>query len=242
MTSEYTELSGRWWGAEPGELLRDASCLLWDFDGPLCGLFAQHSATDVVVTLCHQLVALGLPAEAAKWRGTHDPLGILRSQLPSGVAAVLEELTAAEEEKAASKADPTPGADQFVRRMKKRGCRLAITSNNAPRAVEAYLAAHDLEECFGDRVFGRVPESPQLMKPHPHCLERAIEKLGVLPNECLMIGDSVMDALAAAEAGVPFLGYARHEEAARSLRAAAHVPDGVIGMAPLLWATRHDEP
>jgi phosphoglycolate phosphatase len=233
VTSEYIESGGRWWGTPPEVLLRDASCLLWDFDGPLCRLFAHHPAREVVVTLCDELVGLGLPAEAAKWWGSHDPHRILRSGLAREVVAVLEDRTAEEEEEAASTAEPTPGADGFVRMMIECGRLLAVTTNNAPRAVAAYLKAHDLDDCFGSRIFGRNASDPHRMKPDPDCLLRAVEALDVAPSECLMIGDSAMDAKAAAAAGVPFLGYARNEERSRRLQEGADVPYGVIGMGPL---------
>jgi phosphoglycolate phosphatase-like HAD superfamily hydrolase len=45
------------------------------------------------------------------------------------------------------------------------------------------------------------------MKPHPYILERALESTGVSAADCLMIGDSPDDFLAAKQAGVTFLGF-----------------------------------
>jgi phosphoglycolate phosphatase len=68
----------------------------------------------------------------------------------------------------------------------------------------------ELTDYFGEHVHGRMPD-PQLLKPDPHCLRRALETTGSTAAESLMIGDSVADYQAAREAGVAFLGYARSE-------------------------------
>ncbi len=43
-------------------------------------------------------------------------------------------------------------------------------------------------------------------KPHPEQLIFAMKKLKVKPEECLMVGDSIYDGLAAKRAGVDFVG------------------------------------
>jgi phosphoglycolate phosphatase-like HAD superfamily hydrolase len=111
---------------------------------------------------------------------------------------------------------------------------LAITTNNAPVAVEVYLKDHGLDVFFEWRVYGRVAEDPAAMKPDPDCLLRAIDASGLRPGECLMVGDSPSDAAAAKSAGVPFLGYARSADRVARLRAVDPHPV-VVGM-PLLVA------
>jgi len=240
VTSQYNQSGDATWGDHlPEVLLNRASCLLWDFDGPLCRLFARHPARDIAVTLCDLLVDLGLPAQAVRWSETRDPHRILRSADLLGVFPLLERRMAEEEIEAASKAEPTFGAAKFAELMHRSGRLLAITTNNAPEAVDSYLKAHGLKDLFGPRIFGRRTDDPRWMKPHPDCLDRAVKELGVTRDRCLMIGDSVMDAQAADEAGIPFLGYARNEERSRRLRDGAPAPHGVIGMGPLIQAARN---
>lgn len=237
MTSAYTESDQRW-GDPPATLLRRASCLLWDFDGPLCRLFAGRPAPGIAAAFRELLAEEGLDAALLGLAETTDPQAILRARLPAEVTRRLEESMAEEEEEAAATAEPTPGAGEFARLMAERGRTLAITTNNAPRAVAAYLKAYDLDGVFGHRIFGRSPDDPRLMKPHPDCLLRAMESLSAVPGDCLMIGDSPADAHAAAAAGVPFLGYARNAGRVARLVSVPGVRAVVVGMGPLTSAAR----
>lgn len=231
MTSEFpnppvADLSSR---------LRQASYLLLDFDGPVCRLFANRPAGRIADGMRELAAEYGVERAALAAAG-QDPHQIVRVPLPGAVARVLEEYLADEEEEAAASAEPTPGAGEFVRLMAERGRVPAITTNNAPRAVAAYLKAHDLDSVFGDRIFGRTPDDPRRMKPDPDCLLRATAALGAAPGDCLMIGDSPADVQAAVAAGVPFLGYARSQDRVERL---AELPGGstvVVGMARLVAA------
>ena len=51
-----------------------------------------------------------------------------------------------------------------------------IVSNNAEPAIEAFLDHHDLRSLV-HTVIGRVPGRPELMKPHPDSVLRALDIL-----------------------------------------------------------------
>jgi phosphoglycolate phosphatase-like HAD superfamily hydrolase len=106
---------------------------------------------------------------------------------------------------------------------------MAITTNNSPRVVHKYLAGRGLVSCFTPHIYGRTQELHHL-KPHPHCLNRALNAMGAAPADALMIGDTPSDYLAARSAGVPFLGYARNERKAKLLRDA-----GAESIVESLW-------
>lgn len=195
--------------------------VLWDFDGPICRLFAGHTAESVAVGLVDWLAARGLtglltPAE----RGTLDPQVVLRAvdraHPGSELVAELEQLLTEEELRAAASAMPTAYADPLIRTWTAVGSRLAITTNNSPLVVHAYLAGRGLTGCFGPHVYGRTSDLHRL-KPDPDCLDRALEALGAEPSAALMIGDSPADVAAARAAGVRFVGYARDERRAKLL-------------------------
>jgi phosphoglycolate phosphatase len=216
-------------------LVAGARCLLVDFDGPVCRLFAVNSAERIARRM-HRLTAeLGLRLPARALAAGTDPHGLLGS-LPSGEpAAALEALLAEEEEIAAHSAAPTPGADEFLRLVARSGRPLAVTTNNAPAAVAAYLKNHDLDGLVAGQIHGRHATDPARMKPHPDCLDRAMAALGATPRDCLMIGDSPHDAEAARRAGVPFLGFAG-DAWHRDRLLAGHPGITVTGMTGLLAA------
>lgn len=205
------------------DLITRARYVLFDFDGPICRVFAGHSADGVARGLVEWLDARGeggllTPVE----RQTTDPWDVFRavgrSRPGSDLVAELEERLTREELKAVSSAMPTAFADPLVRTWQARGARLAVTTNNSPRAVWKYLKGRNLDECFA-YVRGRTSD-PDLLKPDPHCLLRALEDLGAEPSDALMLGDSPPDVEAARRAGVAFVGYARNERKEKELRAA----------------------
>ncbi|MFF3503561.1 HAD family hydrolase [Streptomyces sp. NPDC003247] len=201
-----------------------AGCVLFDFDGPLCRLFPLGSSMRVADELRRCVESFGaLDVLCARERTDKDPHVVLRAvhrarrdrelgDLPER----LEELVARGELNAARTAWPTPQADDLVRWLADRGARLAVVTNNAPRAVDFYLRAHGLRQYF-EGVHGRTAD-PGLMKPHPDVIERALRGLGLSPGDAVMIGDTPTDVEAAERAGVPFIGYGRNAEKRARLR------------------------
>ncbi|MDQ0600773.1 HAD superfamily hydrolase (TIGR01509 family) [Streptomyces canus] len=206
------------------ELVADVQVVLWDFDGPICRLFAGHSAVVVAKDLVEWLAGQGLRGLLTEEEREHpDPMAVLyavhRRHPRSDLVTELEERLTQQELKAVGTAMPTAFADPLIRTWLAVGARFAVTTNNSPRTVREYLADRDLTSCFDPHIYGRTLDL-SLLKPHPYCLERALRAMGVAASSALMIGDSPADGEAARQAGVPFLGYARNEEKAKHLREA----------------------
>ena len=204
------------------ELIGRARVVLWDFDGPVCGLFAGHPAEQVAAGLVERLEQRGLRGLLSEEeRAGLDPHAVLRAvdsrRSGSDLVAELEEWLTEEELTAATSARPTPYADPLIRTWVAVGARMAITTNNSPRVVGKYLASRGLSACFAPHVYGRTADI-QLLKPDPYCLNRALRAMGSAPADALMIGDTPSDLEAAQRAGVPFLGYARNEAKEELLR------------------------
>jgi phosphoglycolate phosphatase-like HAD superfamily hydrolase len=223
------------------DLIAKARVVLWDFDGPVCGLFARHKAERVATELVEWLAGRGLrDLLTQEERKTLDPQIVLRAvdrrHPNSDLVIDLEERLTNEELKATSTAMPTPYADPLIRTWTAVGSRLAITTNNSARVVRAYLASRDLTLCFSPHIYGRTQQL-NLLKPDPHCLGRALNAMGAAPGSALMIGDAPTDFLAARAAGVPFLGYARDERKAGLLREAGALVI-VDSLEPVLQAVK----
>ncbi|MGW6455055.1 HAD family hydrolase [Streptomyces sp. NPDC055078] len=204
-------------------LFATAKCVLFDFDGPVCHLFDGHPASGVAAEL-RVWISRNVPGDVSVAREfADDPLALLRAtaaQYPgSDLVAEMESQLAAQELRATRTAEPTEGTAPLIRRLAASGFRLAVTTNNSARAVRRYLDRVGLAEFFGGHIHGRMPD-PKLMKPDPYCLRRALDTTGSTAAESLMIGDSAADCEAAAQLGVPFLGYARNAAKREQLRAA----------------------
>lgn len=97
---------------------------------------------------------------------------------------------------------PMPGVDALMRRLKAAGHRLALCTNKPAAPTEVVLAAHGWQDLLGTVVNGdTLPEK----KPHPAPLLAAARLAGGGP--VVYVGDSEVDAAAAAAAGIPLLIY-----------------------------------
>ncbi|MFE0174329.1 HAD family hydrolase [Streptomyces sp. NPDC059002] len=211
--------------------------MLFDFDGPICDLFAGHAAKTVAEDQVQWLAERGLRGLLTGGLDEEpDPYIVLRAvdrrRPGSDLVAELEERLTQQEVNAVASAWPTAYVDPLIRTWTAVGARLAITTNNSPRAVARYLTSRGIAECFTPHIYGRTQDL-RLLKPDPHCVLRALSAMGADPKSTLMIGDAPSDYVAARQAGVRFLGYARNERKARRLRAAgaAHL---VSSLEPLL--------
>ncbi|MFI1566120.1 HAD family hydrolase [Streptomyces sp. NPDC020490] len=223
------------------ELITEARFVLFDFDGPICRLFAGHTAESVAKELVDWLELQGLRGLLTEAERVHpDPMVVLyavnRRHPRSDLVTELEERLTQQELKAVPSAMPTAYADPLIRTWTAVGGRLAVASNNSPRTVTEYLSVRGLADCFAPHVYGRTGEL-DLLKPHPHCLNRALNAMGAAPSTALMIGDAPTDLRAAERAGVPFLGYASNPYKEKQLRDAG-ARTVVASLEPVLRALR----
>lgn len=216
------------------ELIGNAHCVLFDFDGPICRLFSSRPAESVARRL-RELTAV-IAAELS-WplsrllsddlRTSPDPhhvlLGIARRRPGHGVVTRLEAALTREEIAAATTAAPTPYTAALFAALTARGRQVAVVTNNSPLAVEQFLRQHQLSGFVGGRVHGRTPDFSRL-KPHPDVVLRALASTRTRADAALMIGDAPSDLGAARAAGVAFLGYAPNDLAADALHAAGAAP------------------
>lgn len=96
-----------------------------------------------------------------------------------------------------------PETREVLERLKSRGARIAILSTKYRYRIEE-LVARDFSEGFFDLIVGG--EDVKQMKPSPEGLLLAMKRLGATPANTLYLGDSVVDALTAQAAAVPFAG------------------------------------
>lgn len=207
-------------------LLASARYVMFDFDGPLADLFAGLEAPQVARALVERIKSWNrVPSPLPLLTRPYDPLQVLldvaeayRDSEHDHRIAELEKLLAEQELVAAASARPTPYADNLVRRLVARGKVVSVTTNNSAAAATGYLTRRQLVDAFGGHIHGRAAD-PSLMKPDPHCLTEALRTTGARPEECLMIGDSPHDCLAASALRITFLGYAKNVRKREDLEA-----------------------
>ena len=109
--------------------------------------------------------------------------------------------------RAVRSAAPTPYADEVIRAARDVGKPVAIVSNNSADAIAEYLTAHGLTANVAT-VIGRRYGQPELLKPNPEPVLRAVAELQAQPGACVFVGDSVTDVQATLSAGARCVGYA----------------------------------
>ncbi|MEV2226881.1 HAD hydrolase-like protein [Nocardia vinacea] len=212
---------------------------LFDFDGPICSVFGNLRDHEVAELLRRSL-GLSFPQSIAT---ANDPFVVFRYAALFGgpTARKAERELARLEVEAVRSAPPTAAAHELIRLITDRSGTVAIVSNNSGDAVHRYLTDHDL----GGRVAGNysrgvLPGTAHYLsrlKPDRFPLERAMAGLGVGPDECVYVGDSVTDIQAAHAAGMPVVALA--DKPGKDEAFAPHSPEVTIStMEPLLRAAQ----
>ncbi|MCZ1008545.1 HAD family hydrolase [Streptomyces lydicus] len=203
------------------EIATATSGVLFDFDGPICEVFAGRPAADVARELS-KVVTRHDATLGGKSGSIDDPMEILRLATQGGepvIRAIEESLTKAEVLAVKVAGPPVPGAVAALEAAHSSGRKVAVVSNNSTDCVRAFLMLHGLRHLVHE-VIGRAVYRPDLMKPDPHSLLLAAERLRVQPHHCTLIGDSVTDVEAARAAGAMSVGFANKPHKVRALATA----------------------
>ena len=132
------------------------------------------------------------------------------------------------------------GIPVVIRALHDMGFRIGVLSNKDDEFVKR-LCEQVLIPGSYDHAQGVVEGKPT--KPHPYLSELTAQSLGVLPPECVMIGDSDVDILTAANAHMQHIGVSwgyRSEELLQQKGATkiAHTPDELLKIISKLSDTK----
>lgn len=202
------------------DLVAGARLVIFDFDGPICSVFAGYPAVRAVTAILRALETAGFDVRA-EWLNLEDPHELLRevaAQLPEAVGLVEDALTRSEVQ-AVESAQLTVGATDLIDHVTGRGQRWAVVSNNSTESIAQFCARGDFART-PSLAMGRAKGEPRLMKPNPFALTHALEILKTLALDAVFIGDSVSDIQAGKAAGIATIGYANKPAKPKLLAAA----------------------
>lgn len=98
-----------------------------------------------------------------------------------------------------------PGVPEVFRALKNRGIRTALATSSDDKHFAATLASAGMDlRSMADVVVTKSDAGAS--KPDPDVVVVAVEKLGLSPAQCAMVGDTIYDAQACQAAGVAFIG------------------------------------
>ncbi|MDE2805538.1 MAG: HAD family hydrolase [Gemmatimonadota bacterium] len=181
-----------------------ARAVLFDFDYTLA-----DSSEGIVVCMNHALGRLGLPPAPAD--AIHRTIG-LDPRKALGILAGEEWRSREDEflEHFVRKADAVmiastsflPGAARVLRTLHDAGHRVGVVTTKYRRRVVDALERDGLRTLV--EVVVGADDVPR-PKPAPDGLLRAAELLGIPTGDCVFVGDSEVDAMAARTAGMAFV-------------------------------------
>ena len=191
----------------PDNALGHITALIFDFDGTLI-----DSAPDLQAAANRMLPPLGRREvsveEVQLMIGDGVPKLVERCFAATGdvppeeefqkhVAAFIKDY----EPRSAELTRPYDGAIAELKRLKALGIKLSICTNKPYGATMEILKALALAPYFDVVIGGDT--LPGIKKPDPRHLQAALEKMGVTPGECAMVGDNHNDVMAAHAADLP---------------------------------------
>jgi phosphoglycolate phosphatase len=181
------------------DILSRARAVLFDFDGPLCDVFAGLPAPAIAAQL-NQLLADPV--------ATDDPLTVLQAAGAEGVqtAAAVDEKLRQAERAAVEVASENQDGLSALTKCRQTGRLIGIVSNNDEQAIRSFMTRCGIPDV--DLVIGRAEGRPDLMKPHPWPLREALHRLECDPATALFIGDSGTDIEVSKSVGIPCLALA----------------------------------
>jgi phosphoglycolate phosphatase len=98
-----------------------------------------------------------------------------------------------------NKTRPYEGITEMLKRLGDKGLKLSVLSNKADH-FSKLMVENFFPDCHFELVFGERQGVPK--KPDPAGAVEIADKLGVLPNECLYLGDTGVDMKTAVAAGM----------------------------------------
>jgi len=175
--------------------------ILWDMDGVIADSNSFHFAA-WQETFAKKEVNF-TKEEFTKFFGTRNDF-IIRNVLGEGLSeenleSIVQEKEACFREKARGNIKPFPGVIKLINTIKRGNFKLALVSSAPKENIDLLTSELNLEGIFHCVVSGReVAES----KPSPQIYLLAAEKLGVQPENCIVIEDSPLGVKAAKAAGM----------------------------------------
>lgn len=187
----------------------DLRLALFDYDGTLC-----DSASHIITTLQAAFEAEGVNAPDAAAIRAEIGAGLMPMVLPyvdhdqqkaeaifhSYRALAIKDMESHNQDFAPL----FPGARQALVRLQSEGWLLGIITNKSRRGLDHGIDQHQL----GDLIDVSVTVDEVPAKPAPDMATNAMARLGVMAENAVLVGDTVIDAGCARNAGIAFVGVA----------------------------------
>lgn len=185
-------------------MMNSYTTYIFDLDGTLL-----NTLDDLAASTNHALLSMGMPERTIEevrrfvGNGVHK---LIERAVPEGSSPVVvdEALSRFRQHYLEHNLDttrPYDGIEEMLKRLKARGCRLAIVSNKFYAATQE-LARHFFPDTI-EVAIGEHEAEGIRRKPAPDTVEEALRQLGVGKEGAVYVGDSDVDVLTARNSGLP---------------------------------------
>ncbi|MFH1003761.1 MAG: HAD family phosphatase [Chloroflexota bacterium] len=207
---------------------RNTLAAIWDMDGVIVDSGPYHRAAWQQVF--RRRGVSFTPEDFRRHFGQRNDT-IIRSTLGQGIApaeleAIIRDKEAAFRDSIKGQVRALPGALALLRSLRENGFKLALASSAPPENIGLLTGELGIRPCFHAIVAGPdVAEG----KPSPQAFRLAARRLGVAPENCVVLEDAVAGVAAAKRAGMACLAVT-NTHPRESLREADLVVDSLAAV------------
>ncbi len=184
--------------------MRPIKAIIFDCDGTLVD--SETPAVDVLYQMASALgIKMSHEEAQRQFRGVRmaDLVAWIAAQVdetergPDFESEFIREARATTARRFHEALDPLPGAYELLSHLKVPFC---VATNGPAEKVEMTLKLTGLRDLFGDRIYNAYDVGS--FKPEPGLFLHAAAKLGVAPEDCAVVEDSLPGILAGLAAGM----------------------------------------
>lgn len=96
------------------------------------------------------------------------------------------------------------GVRELFLRLRDDDYQLALASSAKEDELQIYKEIAKIDDLLNAETSS---DDAEKSKPHPDIFQAALGRLKLMPKECVVVGDSPYDAIAAGKAGIPAVGF-----------------------------------
>lgn len=188
-------------------MLKNIDAIIFDMDGVIVDSEPLHFELEQAACRDHG-IQVPLSEWDGRWHGTKVSyfFKYIINTYGNGVFSVSDLLVYKNKmylEIAPKKLKPIPGALEYIKKVKEREKKLALTTSSEKELQEMVFGKFNLHPYFNVIVTGDEIEKG---KPDPEPYLKTVEKLGIPASQCLVIEDAVNGILSAKAAGCVTVG------------------------------------